>query len=273
MSDFKNIISSIKEIIFTPVSDTVKSRAKNTFFGSFIISWGMFNWEKLAYFTLSNDDILTRITIIHDNSRFNVGDYLWVFPLSHSLVYPCVSAIVITYSQPFINYAISKVHRTIFKKIFNFDNDNKIENAKEQKKLISQLEDNESEKSRIKANCELEIAELKEKTTDINKRIDTLFKKRAELNTENTELEIKNKELKATYSTLSEKHQSLLSLVAKINSENNTLIDLEARYQDLLNNYRKSQNEVKTLKGHIADYKDTVESLKHMQDRAGGIRE
>ncbi|MDZ3055728.1 hypothetical protein M2C11_28085, partial [Klebsiella pneumoniae] len=60
----KDVVSSVKDAIITPVQEAFVYRAKNPFFGSLIISWVYWNWNKIAYMLLSDDDVLKKIEFI-----------------------------------------------------------------------------------------------------------------------------------------------------------------------------------------------------------------
>lgn len=63
----KDVVSSVKDAIITPVQEAFVYRAKSIF-GSLIISRVYWNWNKIAYMLLSDDDVLKKIEFIKNQS-------------------------------------------------------------------------------------------------------------------------------------------------------------------------------------------------------------
>ncbi|MHC9507362.1 hypothetical protein ACYZFF_15400 [Klebsiella variicola] len=46
MAEIKEIIDSLKDWVVTPIQESISFRARSAFFGSFVISWLVLNWDK-----------------------------------------------------------------------------------------------------------------------------------------------------------------------------------------------------------------------------------
>ncbi|EPL9681546.1 hypothetical protein B4U36_34825, partial [Klebsiella pneumoniae] len=80
----KDVVSSVKDAIITPVQEAFVYRAKNPFFGSLIISWVYWNWNKIAYMLLSDDDVLKKIEFIKKSIPDNTLIPFTSFSIPHT---------------------------------------------------------------------------------------------------------------------------------------------------------------------------------------------
>lgn len=267
MPEIKEIASSIKDALFSPVIESIKFRAKNNFFGSFILSWFFWNWEKLAYFIFSTDDIIKKIQTVRLASPFENGDQWHIFFCSHSLILPLISAILFTFSYPFFTWLISFTHKWILNQVHTLYTSSEIEKQKSNKKLIRALTESEDEKDIVKGQTELRISVMKKKSTEINYNVEEITSKYAGLKNEISTLELKKQELNSTISALDSKHQSLTSALQKITTENANLLELEQKYSILISQNGELRVEGNKLNHDYLKAQERVQQLEHDMGR------
>ncbi|ELA2963377.1 hypothetical protein [Klebsiella variicola] len=234
MSDIKEIASSLKDALLTPVIESIKFRAKNNFFGSFILSWLFWNWEKIVYFIFSKDDILKKIHTVKLASPFENENQWHLFFYSHSLILPLASAIIFTFSYPFFIWFMSFIHKWILNEIHKQSINNEIKNETSNKALVRAKATTEFERDVVRGETELSISENRKKSSEINYSVDELIKKHSELTNTISSLEAEEIEKKSIIKSLNQKHQELTSIINKITDENLDLVKLNEKYSELL---------------------------------------
>ncbi|WP_318521976.1 cell envelope integrity protein TolA [Photobacterium leiognathi] len=87
---------TVKEL-FESVSSNVNSRITSPFFGAFIVSWGIFNWDKLALLLFGRQSVDSRVSVFKNSVEWlsighnNVWDTLWwplILSCSYLLIFP-----------------------------------------------------------------------------------------------------------------------------------------------------------------------------------------
>lgn len=267
MSDIKEIASSLKDVLLAPVIESIKFRAKNNFFGSFILSWIFWNWEKLAYFIFSKDEILKKIKTVKLSSPFEDDNQWHIFAYSHSLFLPLISAIIFTFSYPFFAWFISYIHKWILNQVHVLHILNEIQKQKSNKALIRAQTESENEKDIVKGQTELRISVMKKKSAEINYNIGEITSKYASLKNEMTTLELKKQELNSTVSALESKHQSLTLSLQKITAENTGLLELQDKYSILLSQNRDLSAERDKLNHNYLKAQEKITQLEHDMGR------
>lgn len=87
--------------VFESILQSAKDRVTNPILGAFVISWLIFNWDAIACFLYSTEDIEYRISCAKEYTN-----------LTKLLCYPLTSAIVLNVGFPFISYGLEKLLST-----------------------------------------------------------------------------------------------------------------------------------------------------------------
>lgn len=146
MSDDKDPLKNASDEITKPIIDELSSRLKAPFFGGFIFSWIIINWEKIAILISSKENIYTRIDKIKNIEQL----HLPIIGTWHTSTFfiPLISSILITLITPFITLAFKKMQQWANVRIIDtqaeLNNRYKITSASEQLKL--ELKENEISK-------------------------------------------------------------------------------------------------------------------------------
>jgi len=92
-----------------PLSTALANRFASPFFYSFIISWSLINWERLAVLFFGKGDIEDRISKVKSISS--------VFLLDHALTYylPLATTVLIVFFSPYLNNLIDNFHKKAYR--------------------------------------------------------------------------------------------------------------------------------------------------------------
>ncbi|MEJ3769552.1 MAG: hypothetical protein WGP72_28830 [Klebsiella quasipneumoniae] len=241
MSDIKEVISIFKDSLISPIQQAVTFRAKNTFFGSLFISWVIWNWDRIAYFTLSKDLVLDRIRNIKNGTEFSLSNELYLYILPQSLAYPLITAIAFTLLYPFFMYATAFVHRRIMEEIDIFNNAENVKKIKNSKELIEENQAKESIIAIKTAERERDIAKYKE---DKVRSDDSVNKIIAEYNEKSANLIILERKIKESESLLSTYENQIAQFKTEIINLQGVLTPLkEDQTQIMKMNLEKSELE------------------------------
>ncbi|EPJ4018385.1 hypothetical protein WJH17_005455 [Klebsiella pneumoniae] len=254
MSDIKEVISIFKDSLISPIQQAVTFRAKNTFFGSLFISWVIWNWDRIAYFTLSKDLVLDRIRNIKSSDGFSVSNELFVYVLPKSLAYPLMTAIAFTLLYPFFMYAIAFLHRRIMEKIDIFNNAENVKKIKNSKELIEENQAKELIIAKKTAERERDIAKYKE---DKIRSDDSVNKIITEYNEKSANIIVLERQIK--------EYESLLTIYEnKIAQFNTEIINL----QGILAPLKEGQNQIIKLSIEKDDLERKLQEVSYERDQA-----
>lgn len=174
----KELTSTIKDALLKPATNAVYFRAKNNFFGSFIISWICWNWEKIAFLLISNMDIADRIEFVKSHYP-NIKDSTWyTFQYSHAVFWPLIMATLFTLTYPVFSLILSIIHKDILFMMEKNSNTAEIRSLRSRRAKIRQNEKNESIKIRQRALDEKIIEHDKELAAISRLKVDDLREKR-----------------------------------------------------------------------------------------------
>lgn len=231
----KEIAGVLKDALVTPVQEAFVYRARNPFFGTFIIAWLCYNWNKVAYFLLSKEEVLTRIEYIKHKIPDN--SVLWglSIPHTHSIIYPFLWACIMSVAYPFLTYVSIWIHKWITGHIEAINSQKEISRIVLQKSLITANFLNESEKTRLQAECELEVEEKKEKAANSRLKVNLLKEQRATLESEIELLESQKKSAQATLSSATSELDITNEKYNQLNSKYEILIKKHGSNEELQN--------------------------------------
>lgn len=117
MSDDKDPIKDAGTELTKPLIDELSSRLKLPFFGSFIFSWLVINWERVAILAFSKENIYTRIVKIKQIPQIElpiIGTWH-----TSTFVAPLIYSMLVTAMTPFLILAYKKIQKWANKRIID----------------------------------------------------------------------------------------------------------------------------------------------------------
>ncbi|HGW4083488.1 TPA: hypothetical protein ACNIDP_001283 [Klebsiella michiganensis] len=235
MADIKEVVDSVKDILIDPLKDEVKYRARNNFFGSFIVSWFFWNWDRAAYFIFSTDPIMIRILTAKNLFPLNQGQHWYVFEHSHSLVWPLATATTFVLLYPTLMLTIALIHKRVIRRISILNETKELERMTRNVELVKQNETNEGERAKIKAKTEREIAENAEAAVKARLNIQEITKQYAEIETKVKTLKLERDGLDTIIINLQKRRDDLNEELIIINGEYGPIKSANDKYQKILN--------------------------------------
>ncbi|WP_371331796.1 hypothetical protein [Klebsiella quasipneumoniae] len=211
----KDVVSSVKDAIITPVQEAFVYRAKNPFFGSLIISWVYWNWNKIAYMLLSDDDVLKKIEFIKksipDNTLIPFTSFS--IPHTHSLWFPLFFSIFFTLSYPVFSWVLTLIHKGISFRIEKVDSEKEVKRLQLQGAIITEFEKNEGLRAVERSKTEETKFSTAERAAESKYNIRELQTQHATLKTEVAQLE---KQKQSMETILSEQEKRRKGVVEEI---------------------------------------------------------
>lgn len=252
MTDFKDIISAIKDTIISPVKEAIEYRAKNNFFGSLIISWFIWNWKKIAYFTFSADGIIDKIknvTFVDFLPNTFFGDN---FISKSTYIVPLAIALTFTLLHPFATWILSRIHRKVMDKLYDFNVSVEHSRLDLKKTSLQDTLDLESLKTVEQSKAELIVAQNKEAATKALYNIEQLIKNATE---QTVIIENARTDLASIESRIKAQEKRRDTITDEINILNEKIGPLE-KHQGIIND----------LKNRLSKSGDTIEKM-HEENR------
>ncbi|MGC0818498.1 hypothetical protein WKH08_09630 [Pantoea agglomerans] len=231
MSDaIKEIAGILKESLVTPVQEAFVYRAKNPFFGTLLISWMFYNWDKVAYFCLSKSDVLERINFIRTKIPDNSIIFGHNISHTHSFWFPVIWSILLTITYPFFTYCGIYIHRRITTKIESINSHKERARLILQSVLVVQIAKNESARARQLATDEAELEETKERTVAARLNIDALKQQKSLLSSQVESLESHKTSLELLVSETNDYVTKATENLTSITERYKSFDDLEDKY-------------------------------------------
>ncbi|HCA3527454.1 TPA: hypothetical protein N3Z88_005151 [Klebsiella quasipneumoniae subsp. similipneumoniae] len=262
MADIKEIVDSVKDILIDPLKDEVKYRARNNFFGSFIVSWFFWNWDRVAYFIFSTDPIMVRILTAKNLFPLEQGQHWYIFWHSHSLVWPLATATTFVLLYPTLMLTIALIHKRVTRSISILNETKELERMTRNVELVKQNETNEGERAKIKAKTEREIAENAEAAVKARLNIQEITKQYAEIETKVKTLKLERDGLDTIIINLQKRRDDLNEELIIINGEYGPIKSANDKYQKILNDnavlnveFDKLKNKYDSLDEDFRDYR------------------
>ncbi|WP_243211806.1 hypothetical protein [Klebsiella pneumoniae] len=250
MNDFNEIKTAFIDTFINPVKGAIEYRAKNNFFGSLVISWVIWNWQKIAYFFYSEDSVITKI------NNLMSGDFLahyvswanWLNYIVKSSCYPpLIFATIFTIVHPGFTWLISILHRRVMKSIYDFNVSVEESRQSQKEKILNNALILESLKDVSKSETERKIAENNEKKERSEKNIAELRKEYAE-----REQEVKDmiSKVEIMEGTLTQQKQTKSELTKELQ---NLITELHP--------YREDKKEIDKLHNEIKNQNNLIQQL------------
>ncbi|HBR1869613.1 TPA: hypothetical protein L9M61_005397 [Klebsiella pneumoniae] len=244
---------TLKDALVTPVKEAIAFRARSTFFGTFVISWFGWNWERVFYLFFSDSKIAERIEYIKTHYYLSSGDSWYNNQIIPTLIAPLFMAVIFTLSYPFFMYVVSVIHKGIFNKLEAFNTSIEEERIKRRINIIEETEKNEMIREKIKAQYESQIAESKEKSAASKFNVESLKKEHSILKAENEVYKQENESLKIVIAEQMKRKTSLTDELSKIQEELAPLKDQNRTYQILLTDKSKLEAKVMELERNLSE--------------------
>lgn len=223
-----------------PLSTALANRFGSPFFYSFLISWGLMNWERLIILAFGRGDIEDRIQKIKNLSSSFFG-------IEHALTYylPLLTTIMVVFLSPYLNNLIDKSHKKAHRTKYVHSAELEADKYQAQVKAINAKLAYETAETTMKLEIEANQAKLISETEIANLNLEQAQKNLADLN-------------------------------AKIDSEGDSLDKLNRKHHSELEQLQKvivkSDEIEKTINENIeknnsleADIKNKKKTLKNLQ--------
>ncbi|EPG8310743.1 hypothetical protein PGO02_02585 [Klebsiella aerogenes] len=253
MFDIKDLISSFKDTVLSPLKGAIEYRAKNNFFGSFLLAWLIWNWEKIAYFIFSGDAIILKLNNISSNDFLSHAPDWYMSFFKISFLLPLGVAVFFSLGYPYFTLGISLIQKKILNSTYNFNVD--VEHSRLEKKKIALRDavELDSVKAIQQSDTDRIIAENNEKKAQSELNL-------KELRIEYADKSVSLKNTKADLAILEEtikqqltRKQNLTNEIATLNEELSPL----RHEQDRINELSK---QIVTLQNNIGNLSATLES-------------
>jgi len=271
-------LSILKQIAnpFLNFKSAALDRFSNPIFYSFILSWCIFNWDRLAVLILSKQNIVDRISTVKNmpsNSTF-----IFDLPYANTIIFPIISTAFLVILSPFINNRLDFIHKNeIEKKITNKETLNQ-KNYQEQTNTIDarinfevaeelkRLEKREERAAILARTAESEskINNLKEQHLVLAGSISNLQKSRDELTQENnalteysSALSLQHTNLINATATLSKELEEIKKEIGNTNQQKDLMHGLQSSLNQnemTINEYKKQSLDTKILINELLQY-------------------
>lgn len=169
----------MKQILSSILSNS-KEKIKNPFFGSFIISWIVINWQGLSYFFLANNRIDDKLLYVNENYS-----NIWL-----NLIIPIALALIYSLFFPWFFLKIEERTKNISEAryINSIAESNKLTFAKNEKvQRELELEEQKKNYGDLKSQNDL-IENLKQENNELKKQISSYSKEVQELQAEKSKI-------------------------------------------------------------------------------------
>lgn len=255
-------------------------RFSNPIFYSFIMSWCLFNWDRIAVLLFSKQNIIDRVMTVK-NMPSN-STMFFDIPYANTIIFPLISTMFLVALSPHINNLLYQIHKSqIKKKIINQELLNRDQyraeilaiNARvrrdeaEEVKTLQSKEQKAAIKSRT-VESESKISNLKEQHSLLTESISNLQNARDTLTNENNKLISYNSDLTLNHTkaleTAAIKSNELEALYKKIGDAttlNDRLEDMksEMRFKDdLIEKYKKQHRDLKPLLHELQEHFESL---------------
>lgn len=242
----KKVVESLNSTIFTPLQEAFTFRLKNIFFGSFTFSWVIINWDKIAYFFLTKDDIMIRIYRVKNNFDENFTFSYLNFENARNFAAPLTIALIAGLTYPIFTLLSKWLFQRITLAIDLIDIDKETIRQKRQLELNKAVADNFMAQEVIKARDSAYLEEAREKAALSKSRIAELKQSTINLESSVTENEIKLKSLaerkNATQSELDHLAKNLTD-IQKLHGDYSSLLKSYESLKEDFNSISASQEE------------------------------
>jgi chromosome segregation ATPase len=240
---------TIKEILIDgtkKTTETIKTRIKNPFIFSYLISLILINWKPISIFFKSKLDIYSTIDAIENNK--------YEYNTNHSYIYPLLIATAYTFGLPIIEGLRSlmldlvenlKLYSTTIQ-IKNFEKKQKFEMHKsdltKRNSLSNKILELEKEKSQLLAKLESTTLNLKSSEIELTG-----------IKTRNKNLETRQENESGVIQNLKDEQNKNLTIIGNYESELNNVIRSN---NELKNKYENTLNEIKIVEKSIRNNGD-----------------
>ncbi|MEA5103107.1 hypothetical protein [Pantoea sp. S18] len=260
MSDsLKELAGALKDALVTPVQEAFVYRARNPFFGTLVISWLFYNWNKVAIFFMYDKlDVLERIEYINNKVIDNSSVFGIELPYANSIFLPLLWAIFISSTYPFFTYCIILMHKWIFSMIENVNASKEKNRIILQRDLVIELAINESAKMKQLAVNETEIEAEREKKESHKANIDALKVAKSTLDSQLAALTVDHNSSVSKLNSLTNEIEIAEKNLESIRQEYNSLGVLSIEHEALKNNYSAEKQALELANKKLKSYGETI---------------
>ncbi|MGX9826746.1 hypothetical protein [Enterobacter roggenkampii] len=280
----KELVTTVKDTFISPVQEAFIYRARNPFFGSLVIAWMCYNWDKIAFLFFSTQPIEQRIHFI----RVKIPDNSVLFginiPHTHSYWIPLSIAIIFSLTFPFFTLFLTNVHRWVTERIQDKSIAREVYRIKQQQLIEDELHENQKKKEKNRLTIErlladekdsiastkyrteqrkAEFDELSRKIARAQEDFETLEKVTSSMSERRNDLQVKIEKFTKEYDSISATEKVIESLNNELSSLS---IKLSETTKSLLTKEKEASNfneEVKSLSSQLEHLKQKESNIKN----------
>ncbi|WP_320709292.1 hypothetical protein [Enterobacter sp. 302C9] len=260
-----------------PLQEAIVARFSNPIFFGFIISWALFNWDRLAILFFSKQSIITRIDTVKKMPS-NIILY-WDIPNATTIWLPLASTLTLILLSPFINNLIDKILVSA-RTLKQSHDEYLVRHSYKQKELsviarVNYEEATETQRLRLKAEQESLKAEAftsQSNISDLKNTLSSLSESIANSKTINETLKEENSELAKRIEGLkkeSDEYNASISLMrTNLYELNNEKSQINSQHLEAI---KKLKNEILTLKHNKDETYNHLLGILSLVDNQGNI--
>ncbi|RQN03371.1 hypothetical protein [Pantoea ananatis] len=249
----KEIAGVLKDALITPVQEAFVYRARNPFFGTLVITWLVYNWNKIAFFFYSDVNIIQRIEYIKHKIPDNSVIFGIDIPHTHSFWFPFLFACFISLTFPLFTLASIWVHKKITGKIEKLNSGKEKDRIILQKDLVIEIAKNESAKAKQLAIDDAEIASYREIEAKKISNIEILKTTKSTLESEIESLEAQKKSTNSTLEISTTELGLINKKLEETNSNFESALSRFGDYESLAQKHKLRGMELNTLDKKIKE--------------------
>lgn len=226
-----------------PLNTALMNRFGSPVFYSFLVSWALLNWERIAITVAGTGELEKRIAVAK-------GLPSVVFGVDHATTYyiPFISTLIIVFASPYINYLVDTFHTPAFRKKYihtanleaeKYNADTNALSAKVAYEMAAGKERLKNEADNIENQSRIEIANL-----NIDTARGELASLKETIKTQENVYKENIKLLESVTGSINSEAEKLASIRNELLSSNDTLAGLNnliVEKRDLLDNLTKKR--------------------------------
>lgn len=263
LDKIKALMDAAKESGIEPAKEAMNTRMKNPIFGSFILSWLFFNWEKLLIIVFGDGNILSRIDAVKD---FNSNSVIFSIniPHAHTLWFPLLISLIFTLGNPFVLYLLDVFHNGIITKAERNKFDRQANILKAKTNLITAEVKNDTQKRTENLLVEAGEAISRAEIAESNSRIELLSNQASSLQ---EQIKVNEETNASLMNSMILKNKEIEVLQMEINDKEKYLLQLNSDYGefDALTKKLHSANAI------IAEFKEEETERKQLKFKSVGL--
>ncbi|WP_413675806.1 hypothetical protein [Pantoea dispersa] len=217
------------------------------FFGTLVISWLFYNWNKVAYFFLEDDKIINRISYVKHKIPDNSVILGLSIPHTHSVIFPFLWVTFISLTFPFFTYASIWIHRKITAHIETINTGKENSRIILQRGLMVEIAKNESAKALQLAKDDASIEQFREQAATSKANVEAVKVRKSSLEDEIKTMEAQHTALKTSLELTSENVDTAQKKLDESNKKHKEIPSKYSTFNELASSHASLENKINSL--------------------------